>query len=100
MRRTIGLSALATPTVSSGTPLRPLRVARRDQQILGPFEAPDRLEALDRREDELERSLLVGRERVRRADPEAGDRLVVVVPRRLVRGRGGDEEARVVATGR
>ena len=62
-------------------------------------EARQQLERLDRREQQLDRARRLPLERDPRREPVMVDRLAPVVHRLLMLGRGGDEEARVVAAG-
>ena len=66
------------------------------EEVGGAVEAGDRLEALERREDEVEVATAVALERVGRARPEVRNRLTVVVQGRLLGRRGRHEEPRVV----
>ena len=73
--------------------------ARVGHRVRDAPEARQELERLDRREQELDRACRLALERDARRQPFVIDRLVTVVHRPLMLGRGGDEEARVVAAG-
>src|SRR2546421_334816 len=70
---------------------RRLPPPRRRQRLLGAAEGEQRLELLDRREDQLQIPGAMGVERGRRLEPAGVVGLVAVRPRRRV-GRGESEE--------
>ena len=70
--------------------------ARRLDQLRGAREAADRLEILDRREDQFDVALTVSPKRIVRSNPLICDHLTGIVSRSLQRRSGGHEESSVV----